>query len=193
MRKAIFFDRDGTLLVETGYLAHPSLVRPYAFAGEALKLARGAGFFLVVVSNQSGIARGYLRESDLAAIHERMESLLALEGAGVDEIYYCPHHPMGTVADYCKRCECRKPAAGMGLKAVEQHGIDPAQSFVIGDKVTDYLFGRNLGARSLLVRTGYGDTESRRLIESGMDGNDIFDNVLEATEYIIGKEGNEPS
>lgn len=188
MKKAIFFDRDGTLLVETGYLSHPSLVRPYHFTAEALKMAKEAGFFLVVVSNQSGIARGYLKEADLEAIHARMHSLLADEGAGVDAVYYCPHHPMGAVADYSIRCDCRKPGTGMGLRAIEQHGIHPGASYVVGDKVTDFLFGRNLGARSCLVRTGYGDSESKSLVELDLREADIYDNVLEAVRHIVDKE-----
>jgi D-glycero-D-manno-heptose 1,7-bisphosphate phosphatase len=191
LRKAIFFDRDGTLLVETGYLSHPSLVRPYHFTAEALRLAKEAGFFLVVVTNQSGIARGLLKEDELEAIHERMNRLLAEDGAGVDAIYYCPHHPMSTLPDYCARCECRKPDTGMGEKAISQYGIDPARSYVVGDKVTDFLFGRNLGATPCLVRTGYGDTESQRLTQLGLEKAGVFDNVLEAVEYIIDKEKEE--
>lgn len=188
MRKSIFFDRDGTLLVEMGYLSHPSLVMPYHFTAEALRLAKEAGFFLVVVSNQSGVARGYLREEDLSAIHERMNSLLAAEGASVDAVYYCPHHPAGPVAGYGISCDCRKPGTGMGLRAINQHGLDPRMSYVIGDKVSDFLFGRNLGAEACLVRTGYGSTESERLIELGLERADIFDNVLEATKHIVDKD-----
>jgi D-glycero-D-manno-heptose 1,7-bisphosphate phosphatase len=193
LRKAIFFDRDGTLLVEMGYLSHPSLVRPYYFTPEALRLAKGAGFFLVVVTNQSGIARGFLREGDLDAIHARMKTLLARDGAAVDAIYYCPHHPQGTVADYTARCDCRKPAPGMGRRAAGQHDIDLAGSYVVGDKMSDFRFGRNLGATSCLVRTGYGDAESLALIQSGLKEADIFDNVLEATKYIVEKEREELS
>lgn len=191
MRQAIFFDRDGTLLVETGYLSHPSLVRPYHFTAEALRLAKEAGFFLVVVTNQSGIARGFIKEDELEAIHERMNRLLAEDGAAVDAIYYCPHHPMGMLHEYCAHCECRKPDTGMGQKAITQHGIDPARSYVIGDKVTDFLFGRNLGATPCLVRTGYGDSESERLIQLGLEEADVFDNVLEATKYIVAREREE--
>lgn len=188
MRKAIFFDRDGTLLVETGYLSHPSLVRPYHFTAEALRIAREAGFFLAVVTNQSGIARGYLKEADLGPIHERMKALLAEDGAAVDAIYYCPHHVGGTLPEYTARCDCRKPGIGMGLKAVNQHGIDPARSYVVGDKVTDFLFGRKLGATSCLVRTGLGDTEAGRLVQLDLEKADIFDNVLEATKWIVNRE-----
>ncbi len=188
MRKAIFFDRDGTLLVETGYLSHPSLVSLYHFTAEALRTAKEAGFFLVVVTNQSGIARGYLTEADLIAVHERMKALLAAEGAGVDAIYYCPHHPEGTLPEYTARCDCRKPGPRLGLMAVRRHGIDPARSYVIGDKVTDYLFGRSLGAGSCLVRTGFGDTEAARLVQRGLSKADIFDNVLEAIKFIVARE-----
>lgn len=193
MKRAIFFDRDGTLLVETGYLSHPSLVKPYHFTAEALKLAKEAGFLLVVVTNQSGIARGHMRETDLEAIHGRMTSLLADEGAAVDAIYYCPHHPMGTVPEYCSRCDCRKPGTAMGQRAAKQYGIDLTRSYVVGDKVIDFLFGRNLGAESYLVRTGYGDTEGRRLVQLGLEKAYIFDNVLEATKHIVEKEREELS
>lgn len=193
MRKAIFFDRDGTLLVETGYLAHISMVKPYHFAADALKLTAEAGFLNIVVTNQSGIARGYLHEEDLQGIHERMRTLLAREGASVDAVYYCPHHVRGSVPEYSVSCNCRKPGTGLGLRAIKQFGIDPALSYVIGDKVTDFLFGRNLGARPCLVRTGYGDGESARLVQLGLEKADIFDNVLEAVKYILAREREELS
>jgi D-glycero-D-manno-heptose 1,7-bisphosphate phosphatase len=193
LKRAIFFDRDGTLLVETGYLLHPSMVKPYHFAAEALRLVKEAGFLLVVVTNQSGIARGYLKEADLEAIHARMAALLAEEGVGVDAVYYCPHHIEGSVPGYSTRCDCRKPGSAMGQRAAAQHGIDLRRSYVVGDKVSDFLFGRNLGAGSCLVRTGYGDTESRRLVQLGLEDAHIFDNVLEAAKYIVNKEREELS
>jgi D-glycero-D-manno-heptose 1,7-bisphosphate phosphatase len=189
LRKAIFFDRDGTLLVEMGYLTHPSLVRPYHFTAEALRLAREAGFLLVVATNQSGIARGYLEEGDVEAIHERMQVVLAEQGAKVDAVYYCPHHPNGTIEGYSIVCDCRKPAIGMALRAIAQHGIDPARSFVVGDKLTDVGFGNSFGAVSCLVRTGYGDGESRSEPTPGLEAAGVFDNVLEAVRWIVEKEG----
>ncbi len=193
MNRAIFFDRDGTLLVEMGYLSHPSLVRPYAFAAEALSLARQAGFLAIVVTNQSGIARGFLKEEDLEAVHERMHSLLAAAGAGVDAVYYCPHHPDGTVAAYSAACDCRKPGTGLGLRAVSRYGIDPARSYTVGDKAADFQFGRNLGTTPCLVRTGYGDTEAAKLAKLGLEKPLVFDNVLEAVKYIVGRDSEERS
>jgi len=191
--KAIFFDRDGTLLVETGYLSHVSMVRPYHFAAEALKLTADAGFLNIVVTNQSGIARGYIHEADLDGIHERMRSLLAREGASLDAVFYCPHHVKGAVPEYSVSCDCRKPGTGLGLRAIKQFGIDPALSYAVGDKVSDFLFGRNLGATPCLVRTGYGDAESARLVQLGLEKADIFDNVLEAAKWIVAREREELS
>jgi D-glycero-D-manno-heptose 1,7-bisphosphate phosphatase len=182
--RAIFFDRDGTLLVEMGYLNHPSMVRPYSFAPEALKTVRREGFLLIVVTNQSGVARGYITESDLGAIHARMQNLFDRTGVELDAIYYCPHHPRGTVEAYRRACSCRKPAPGLGWAAAERFGIDLAGSYMIGDKETDVLFGKNLGVTPCLVRTGYG-SYAERIMETG-DGDAVrvFDHVLAAVEWI---------
>ena len=183
MKRAIFFDRDGTLLVEIGYLNHPSLVAPYHFTFEALKRARSAGFLLIAVTNQSGIARGYLTESGLSLIHERMQRVFADHGTRLDAVYYCPHHPEGTVSGYVKRCSCRKPGPDLGLKAAQRFSIDLDQSYVIGDKRTDLLFGDALGSTSLLVRTGFGKSEERRVAAEG-NRYRVFDNVLGAADWI---------
>jgi D-glycero-D-manno-heptose 1,7-bisphosphate phosphatase len=184
-RKAIFMDRDGTLLVEVGYLNHPSLVVPYHFTAEALRKAREEGFLLISVSNQSGIARGYLTEKELLSIHDRMQSMLAREGAALDGIYYCPHHPEGRVPKYRRRCECRKPGTALGRQAAERFHIDLGRSFMIGDKESDLRFGRSLGMAACLVRTGYGSHEERRLGKDMLNDILVFDNVLDAVVGIL--------
>jgi D-glycero-D-manno-heptose 1,7-bisphosphate phosphatase len=184
--KAIFLDRDGTILVEVGYLNHPSQVVPYAFAPEALRRARESGFLLIVVTNQSGVARGYIRESDLVAIHGRMHSLLAESDARLDAVYYCPHHPHGTVVDYSKRCDCRKPGIALGIEAARKFDIDLTKSYMIGDKHADVLFGENLGVYPCLVRTGYGSRDEDLVTSSGRIS--VFDNVLEAVDWITRKD-----
>jgi D-glycero-D-manno-heptose 1,7-bisphosphate phosphatase len=186
LNRAIFFDRDGTLLVEVGYLVHPSRVVPYHFAAEALRTARQHGYILVAVTNQSAVARGYLSEADLGVIHLRMQDVLRPAEAELDAIYYCPHHPEGTVTAFRKECRCRKPGTELGRRAARRFDIDLGSSFVIGDKETDVLFGRNLGVTPCLVRTGFGAYEEKRLGAGGLKGLGVFDNVLEAVSWITG-------
>ena len=188
-RKAIFFDRDGTLLVEMGYISHPTLAVPYAFSAEAVKLAREHGFLVFVVTNQSGIARGWLAEDQLNAIHDRMVSSLAAHGASIDGIYYCPHHPEGTVEQYRAACNCRKPAAELGRRAAAQHDIDLSRSFVIGDKISDIGFGKALGASSSLVRTGFGRASEEVARISGITPDHVADDVLEAVRWAVRRDG----
>jgi len=184
-RKALFLDRDGTLLVEVGYLNHPSQVMPYHFVIQALKLARQAGFLLILVTNQSGIARGYLSEAEMNEIHGRMQALLGEGGAGLDAIYHCPHHKEGTVEEYAVDCACRKPGTLLGQQAAERFGIDLEASFMIGDKETDLAFGRALGVTPCLVRTGFGRFEENSLGSAGLEGARVFDNLLNAVRWII--------
>jgi D-glycero-D-manno-heptose 1,7-bisphosphate phosphatase len=184
----VFFDRDGTLLVEVGYLNHASLVVPYRFTVEALRIARESGFLLIVVTNQSGIARGYITEEDLGEIHRKMRDTFEAAGVTLDAVYYCPHHAQGKVAAYRQRCGCRKPAPGMGLEAAGRFGIDLAGSYMVGDKETDVVFGRNLGVTPCLVRTGYGRCEETSLTATSPDDLHVFDNVLAAAEWIAGRE-----
>jgi len=185
-KKAIFLDRDGTVLVEAGYLNHPSQVAPYCFTAEALNLAREAGFLLIIITNQSGIARGYLSEAELGAIHGRMRQVLRESGVDLDGIYYCPHHPEGTVERYRKRCPCRKPGTLLGEQAAERFGIDLEASFMIGDKETDIAFGRALGVTPCLVRTGFGSFEESSRGGAGAEGARVFDNLLDAVRWIRG-------
>jgi D,D-heptose 1,7-bisphosphate phosphatase len=187
LNKAIFFDRDGTLLVETGYLAHPSRVAPYHFAVDALRKARDHGYLLIAVTNQSTIARGYLSEAELSVIHRRMQDMFGQ--AQLDAIYYCPHHPDGTVGVYRKKCNCRKPGVELGEQAARRFDIDLKRSFLIGDKETDLLFGRRLGMATCLVRTGLGASEEERLGSEGLKDSMVFDNVLDAVGWITGEDG----
>jgi D-glycero-D-manno-heptose 1,7-bisphosphate phosphatase len=185
-KRAIFLDRDGTLLVEMGYLNHFSQVKPYRFTLEALRKAKEHGFTLICVTNQSGIARGYLTERDLKEIHRRMQRMLCDDGAELDGIYYCPHHPEGTVTVYTKRCACRKPSPVLGQRAARRFGIDLTRSFMVGDKETDLLFGSSLGVTPCLVRTGYGAFEERQITGRRSGAVPVFDNVLDAVDWITG-------
>jgi len=153
-RRAVFLDRDGTLLELVAYLHRPEEVSLIAGAASALRRLGQKGWLRVVVTNQSGIARGTFSMKDVLAVHERMLELLHAEGADLDGIEICPHHP-----DYTGPCSCRKPAPGMISRAADRLGIDTAVSWVIGDRSEDLQAGHLLGARTILVRTGYGREE----------------------------------
>jgi D,D-heptose 1,7-bisphosphate phosphatase len=155
-RPAIFSDRDGTLLVEKQYLSDPRQVELIPGAVEALRTLADRGHALVVVTNQSGIARGMYGEAELAAVERRMKELLAAHGVHLDGSYHCPHHP-----DFTGRCECRKPEPGMYLRAAAELGLDLAHSVCIGDRLSDVEPARRFGGRAILVRTGYGEQEAR--------------------------------
>lgn len=151
LRPAVFLDRDGTVIQEREYLADPAGVRLVPGAAEAIRRLRAAGYAVVIVTNQSGIARGLYRESDYRAVAARLDTMLARAGARPDGTYHCPHHP-----DLTGPCPCRKPGTGMHRRAAEELGLDLAASVYVGDKPTDVEPGLALGGRGVLVRTGYG-------------------------------------
>ena len=148
-KRFVLIDRDGTINVEKHYLSDPDQLELYPGIGPALKRLQDAGFGLAVLTNQSGVARGYFDLDRLTQIHDRLRALLAAEGVTVDGIYICPHGPDDD-------CACRKPLPGMVEQAVAEHGFDPAQAFMIGDKEVDVDLGHAVGAVSFLVRTGHG-------------------------------------
>ena len=161
LRPAVFLDRDGTLIVERHYLADPAGVVLVEGATDALRALRDAGYLLVVVTNQSGIAKGLYSLDDYHAVAEALDALLEAAGVPVDATYFCPHHP-----DESPPCACRKPAPGMYLAAAGALGIDVASSGFVGDKITDVLPARELGGRGVLVRTGYGRESEAKVPEN---------------------------
>jgi D-glycero-D-manno-heptose 1,7-bisphosphate phosphatase len=158
LRPAVFLDRDGTLIQEAHYLADPDRVRLIAGAAGALERLRAAGYALVLVTNQSGIARGIYSAEDYHAVAARLDEVLEQSGVPVDGTYYCMHHP-----DYSGPCDCRKPGTGMYERAARELGLDPAASWYVGDKVTDVLPAEALGGKGVLVRTGYGQDHEKHL------------------------------
>ncbi len=151
LQPAVFLDRDGTLIEDSGYLRDASQVCLLPDAAAVLREFRAAGFRLVVVTNQSGVARGYLNEICLATIHGRMRQLLTAEGASLDGLYYCPYHPDGVVDAYRKESDWRKPGCGMLLQAASDLGIDLGHSWMIGDAARDVEAGRRAGCRTVLL------------------------------------------
>jgi D-glycero-D-manno-heptose 1,7-bisphosphate phosphatase len=148
---AVFLDRDGTVAHEVGYVNHPDRFRLFAFAPRAVRILNTLGLRVFVVTNQSGVARGYFTEEILREVHARLERGLARGRARLDGIYYCPHLPAGGAT-----CSCRKPLPGMLRRAEREFGIDLSRSWVVGDMITDVEMGRSVGARTILLKTGYG-------------------------------------
>jgi len=155
-KAAVFLDRDGTINEQMGYINHISRFHLLPGAAEAIKRLNDAHIPVIVVSNQSGLARGYFPEELLTAVHEKMDAQLADKGAKVDAVYYCPHHPEAKEKRFRKACNCRKPKPGLILTAAKEMELDPEKSFVVGDRWSDIKTAAACGARSVLVRTGYG-------------------------------------
>jgi len=182
--RAVFIDRDGTLIDEVGYLDRVERVAMYPWSIDAVRLLNRAGLAVIMVSNQSGVARGFFTEAVVDDVHRHIASLLAEGGARVDAYYYCPHHPDGKVAAYTHRCECRKPGRGLVDRAVAQFGVDPTRSFVVGDRWVDVELAARVGAHGVLVRTGYGLTEETRP-RPGLTAGAIVDNLIAAAAWIL--------
>jgi len=161
-RPAAFLDRDGVLNEDTGYVWQQKDFRWREGAIESIRLLNRAGYFVFVITNQSGVALGYYREEDVRSLHAWMSEELAAQGAHVDAFYYCPHHPEGLVASYRRVCECRKPAAGMIEAAFREWAIQREGSFLIGDRETDVRAGESAGLRACLL----GDENLRDLVAS---------------------------
>jgi len=173
--RLVLLDRDGTINAERHYLSSPGEVELLPGSADAIGLLRERlGLPVVVVTNQSGIARGYFDSATLESIHARLSALLAQTGQAVDGFYYCPHHPD-------ERCACRKPEAGLALSAAADHGADLSRSFVVGDNVCDVELGNRLGSTTILVRTGHGE---RTVTEGRARPDHVVDDLLEAAHVI---------
>ena len=151
-QRAVFLDRDGTICEEMGYLNHISRFRMYPFAADAIRRLNQAGLPVIVVTNQSGVARGIFPESLVYRVHEKMIAELAVAGARVDGVYFCPHRSEDA-------CGCRKPHPGMLERAAREHGLELAGSYVVGDRYDDLEMAERIGGRGILVLTGYGRGE----------------------------------
>jgi D-glycero-D-manno-heptose 1,7-bisphosphate phosphatase len=151
MHPAIFLDKDGTLIEDVPYNVDPAQLRLCAGVAVGVRRLYEAGFALVVVTNQSGVARGYFAEAAIAPMERHLRQLLGVPLAG---FYYCPHHPAGTVGSYAVRCDCRKPAPGLLIRAAADLGLDLEQSWLVGDILNDIEAGRRAGCRTVLIDNG---------------------------------------
>jgi D,D-heptose 1,7-bisphosphate phosphatase len=178
--RAVFMDRDGTLNEEVSYLSRMEQLRIYPQAYEAIRLINAAGMKAVVVTNQSGIARGYFTEDFVRSVHDRINELLGAEGARIDGFYVCPHHPIYGNGIYKQHCQCRKPEPGLLLQAADEMNIDLTRSYMIGDMLKDIEAGKKTGAKSILVKTGYGSN----IVRTDMPAY-IAEDILDAVQWIM--------
>ena len=188
-RSAVFLDRDGVLLPDVFPPLHPSSLELYPYAASAVARLHKAGLALVVVTNQTGVARGLISEDDVGSAHRRIQDLLADgDGGRIDRFYYCPHHPKANVPEYQKVCEFRKPRPGMLLRAAQDLDIDLTSSHLIGDRISDIVAGQKVGCRTVQVQTGMhlespveGVTESDLQVRP----DHICSNLSEAVDNIL--------
>lgn len=182
-RPAAFLDRDGTIIVDRHYPDDPDQVELLPGAAQAIRSIAEAGYVVVIVTNQSGIARGFYGEPEFRAVQERVEQLLLAEGVSVDAVYHCPHHP-----GHGPPCDCRKPSLGLYNRAAAEHGLNLASSFYVGDKLGDVLPALATGGRGVLVRTGYGagvEAEAPERVE-------VVDDLAAAARLIAAGRGGSP-
>ena len=179
LRPAVFLDRDGTLIRDVGYLTRLDQIEILDGVPAAIRALRDGGFSTVIVTNQSAVARGWLSEADLKGIHRRLLDRLADQGAILDAIYYCPHHPSEGIDTYRVSCDCRKPNPGMIRRAVKDMGLAPGQSYVVGDQSIDLELALRVGATPVLVR--------RNGEQAVLSDVQVFDNLKSAADWILAR------
>jgi D-glycero-D-manno-heptose 1,7-bisphosphate phosphatase len=185
LRPAVFLDRDGTVNEEVGYIRELERLVLIPGAAEAIRALNQMGVPVVLVTNQSGVARGYYPESWLDALHGRLAELLAEQGARLDGVYYCPHLPEGDVAEYSIECQCRKPEIAMLERAATDLKLDLSRSFMIGDKATDVDAGLRAGCQTILLRSGYGEQVLRGEYQHLPDPDYICHSLHEGFEQVL--------
>ncbi len=192
---AIFLDRDGTLIEEVGYLQRLEDIQIYPEAFEAVKKINQSGARAIVITNQSAIARGLIREEDLEQVHHFIADAFRQKRARIDAFYHCPHHPTEGTGANTRACDCRKPQPGLLLRAAQDLQLDLGACYMIGDKLRDIEAGHQAGCRSILVKTGYGQAELLSLDKEEASNPSLKDplqrpdhisvNILEAVNWIL--------
>jgi D-glycero-D-manno-heptose 1,7-bisphosphate phosphatase len=187
MNKAIFIDKDGTLIKDVPYNVDPSLVVLEPNAANALELLKRNNYKLIVISNQSGVAQGYFKEAELENVKARIQELLKENDVCIDAFYFCPHHPDGREADYSVKCECRKPQPGMILQAAIDYNVDLSQSWMIGDILNDVEAGNKASCKTILINNG---NETEWKTNEVRWPTYIVQNLMEAATLILQTEKN---
>jgi len=183
-RRAVFLDRDGTLIEETGYLDRLDRLVFYPYSVDAVRALNRADFAVVVVTNQSGVARGIVEEAFVDEAHRHIAASLELGGAHVDGFYYCPHYPRGIIEPYARPCDCRKPLPGLLRRAAADLNLDLARSFTVGDRWHDVGAGRAAGTRTVFVRSGVGYREETTP-RPGLTPDALADTLIDAAAWIL--------
>ena len=185
MSKAVFWDKDGTLIPNIPYNIDPAKITLYPDAGDSLHRLKQAGYKLIIISNQSGVAKGLFPEEDLLGVWGRLTQLLAPFGAEPDGFYYCPHDPDGIIPLYMERCSCRKPRPGLLIKAASDHRIDLSQSWMVGDILNDVEAGNRAGCRTILIDRG---NETEWLLTNYRQPTAKVTTLEAATDYILARQ-----
>ncbi len=187
--RAVFLDRDGTLNEEVGYVNHLDRFWLLPRAAEAVRLLNRRGFKTFVVTNQSGVARGYFPEALVHEAHERLDDMLRRFGARIDAVYYCPHHPTAGNSEYTRDCDCRKPRTGLIDRAAQDLSIDRNHSYMVGDKWSDVELGQRAGVHAILVRSGFApDDPGNKRPHQLADPDFLAHTIVEAADWIIDRE-----
>ncbi len=186
-RIAAFLDRDGTLNKEVNFVRTPEELELLPGAAASVRTLNERGIVVCIISNQSGVARGFFTEEDLVPIHAKLERELGRSGAWINRIYYCPHHPTEGKPPYNVVCTCRKPETGMLRQAAREFDLDLQRSFVVGDRIVDIQAGRAAGATTILVMTGYGPYALEECRERGVVPDFIAVDIAGAAEVIMQK------
>ena len=188
MTGIVFLDRDGTLIEDEGYLSDPARVREIPGAADSLLRLAHAGYLIAVVSNQSGLARGEFDEEQMEAVHRAFVAHFRARGVEFDGVEYCPHHPEGAVERYRAVCGCRKPAAGLAEKILARLSVPAScKRWMVGDKMSDVLMGKGLGAATILVATGYGEQERAAMERRGLRPDLYVPSIREAADRILAR------
>ncbi len=187
-RPAVFLDRDGTLTEEVGYVNHPRRLRLLPRSARAIRRLNEVGVAAIVVTNQAGVARGYFSEEVLQAVNAALVAQLKDEGAHLDAIYVCPHHPTEGEPPYRLDCDCRKPKPGLLHRAAADHGLDLTRSTLVSDRPSDLVAARAVGAAAVLVLTGYGlgEWEYRRA-RFPLEPDHVAPDLLDAVEWVLAR------
>lgn len=187
-KTAVFLDRDGTVIEEVGYLDNIGQLKLIPGTARAIGLLNKAGIPVIMITNQSGVARGYFSESLVEQLHQRLNELLEAESAYLDAIYYCPHHPTKGTGPYRRACNCRKPHPGMVEQAIDDLQLGKRRLFVVGDKCVDMELANQIRAEGILVLTGYGKKAQEQLEQkTGTRPAFIAIDLLQAVQWIISR------
>ena len=187
-RPAVFIDRDGTVNEQMGYINHLSRFVLLPGVPEAVSLLNKNNFLAIIISNQSGVARGYFPIELVNEVHAYMKTALKKKAAYIDGIFFCPHHPQGTVPEYAQECDCRKPKAGLIHQALDSFDIDMSNSYVVGDRHLDIELAQCAGLRGVIVKTGYGLGDITHILpQSQLRPDCIAQDLLDAVKWIVEK------